>query len=216
MEQADAQEASTASAMRTRIRYVLIFSAAVVAGVYVHELGHAIAGWINGVAVFPTPAKEYILQAQLDWNTETWIALGGVVGTAVAALAAALYFWRKPSADSEAILAGAFIPLGLYTIRFLLVGRGHDGTEWQAAQAALGLLPAGHAIDVFFLCLSIAGFIVWGVRLHPPPRSALRIVALAVAGTILLVALQVGNNAVFDHAFPAVKIINVPGGLDPR
>jgi hypothetical protein len=202
--------------MRARVRYALIFSAAVIAGVYVHELGHAVAGWINGVAVFPTPAKEYVLQAQLDWNTETWIALGGVIGTTVATLAAALYFWRKPSSASEAILAGAFIPPGLYTIRFLLVGRGHDGTEWQAAQAALGLSPAGHAIDVFFLCLLIAGFIIWGVRLHPAPRSVVKIVALAIAGAILLVALQVGNNAVFDRVFPAVKVINIPGGLGPR
>jgi hypothetical protein len=202
--------------MRPRVRYALLFSAAVIAGVYVHELGHAIAGWINGVAVFPTPAKEYVLQAQLDWNTETWIALGGVIGTTVVALSATLHFWRKPSPASEAILAGAFIPPGLYTIRFILVGRGHGSTEWQATQAALGLSPAGHAIDIFFLCLTIAGFIIWGVRLRPPPRSALRIVTLAVAGAILLVALQVGNNAVFDRAFPAVKIINVPRGLDPR
>jgi hypothetical protein len=202
--------------MRAKVRYALIFSASVIAGVYVHELGHAIAGWINGVAVVPTPAKEYILQAQLDWKTETWIALGGVIGTTVVTLAATLYFWRKPSSASEAILAGAFIPPGLYAIRFLLVGRGHDGTEWQAAQAALGLPAAGHAVDVFFLCLPMAGFIIWGVRLHPPPRSALRIIVLAVAGTILLVALQVGNNAVFDSVFPAVKIIHVPRGLDPH
>lgn len=202
--------------MRRRVRYALIFSVAVIAGVYVHEIGHAIAGWVCGVAVVPTPAKEYVLQAQLGWRTETWIALGGVIGTTVSILAAALYFWRKPSSTSEAILAGAFIPPGLYTIRFLVVGRGHDGTEWQAAQAALGLPAAGHAIDVFFLCLTIAGFIIWGVRLRPLPRSALRIVALAVAGTILLVALQVGNNAVFDRVFPAVKIINVPPGLNPR
>jgi hypothetical protein len=33
---------------------------------------------VNGVAVFPTPAKEYVLQAQLDWSKEIWVALGGV------------------------------------------------------------------------------------------------------------------------------------------
>jgi hypothetical protein len=202
--------------MKINIRFVLLFFAALFAGVYVHELGHAIAGWMNGVAVVPTPAKEYVLQPLLDWNTETWIALGGVIGTTVAVLAATLCFWRKPSSHSEAILAGAFLPLGLYTVRFLLVGRGHDGTEWQAAQAAIGVAPAGHTIDVFFLCLLIAGFAIWGIRRHPPPPSLLRLVALAIAGIILLVALQLGNNAVFDHMFPAVKIVNAPPGLDPR
>jgi hypothetical protein len=152
----------------------------------------------------------------LGWNKEIWISLGGVLGTTVVVLAAVVYFCLKPCLDREAVLAGALLPLGLYTFRFLLVGRGHDETEWQAAQAALGLPPAGHAIDVFFLCLFIAGLIVWGVRLRPPPSSVLRVVTLAVAGIALLIVLQISNNAVFDRVFPVVRIINVPAGLDPR
>jgi hypothetical protein len=202
--------------MKLSIRYMLLFSGAIIAGVYLHEVGHAVAGWVNGVAIVPTPAKEYVLQSQLDWNKGIWISLGGVIGTTVAVLAAALYFWRKPCFDREAILAGAVLPLGLYTLRFLLVGRGHDDTEWQAAQTALGLPPAGHAIDAFFLCLLIAGFIVWGIRLHPPLSSLLRLVTVAIAGIVLLIVLQAGNNTVFDRVFPVVKMVNVPAGLDPR
>ena len=201
--------------MKISIRYMLLFSGTIIAGVYLHEVGHAVAGWVEGVAIVPMPAKEYVLQSQLDWNKDIWISLGGVIGTTVAVLAAALYFWRKPCADREAILAGAFLPLGIYTLRFLLVGRGHDSTEWQAAQTALGLPPTGHVIDAFFLCLLVAGFVVWGIRLYSP-SSLLRLVTLAIAGIILLVVLQVGNNAVFDRVFPAVKMVNVPAGLDPR
>ena len=202
--------------MKLSIRYIFIFLGALIAGVYLHEVGHAAAGWVDGVAVIPTPAKEYILQSRLDWSKEIWVALGGVIGTTVAVLAAGVYFWRKPCLDTEAILGGAFLPVGVYTLRFLLAGRGHDETEWQAAQTALGLRPAGHAIDVCFLCLLIAGFIVWGIRLHPSLSSLLRLVTLAIAGTILLVILQAGNNAVFHRVFPAVKVVNVPAGLDPR
>lgn len=206
--------------MKLSIRYMLIFSGAVIAGVYLHEVGHAAFGWLEGVAVFPTPAKEYVLQAQLDWSKYTWVALGGVVGTTVAALAAVVYFGCNPSLDSEAILAGALVPPGVYTLFFLLAGRGH-GREWQAAQTALGLLPAGHAIDVFFLCLLIAGILVWGLRgveesRAPKLWSLLRLVTLGICGTLLLVVLQVGNNAVFDRVFPVVKVLNVPTGLDPR
>ena len=78
--------------MKLSIRYMLLFSATVIAGVYLHEIGHAVAGWLNGVAIVPTPAKEYILQLELDWSKEIWIALGGVIGTTVAALAVALCF----------------------------------------------------------------------------------------------------------------------------
>ena len=59
---------------------MLLFSATVIAGAYLHEIGHAVAGWVNGVAIVPTPAKEYILQSHLDWSKEIWIALGGVTG----------------------------------------------------------------------------------------------------------------------------------------
>jgi hypothetical protein len=202
--------------MKLSIRYILLFSATVIAGVYLHEIGHAVAGWVNGVAIVPTPAKEYVLQSQLDWSKEIWIALGGVIGTTVAALAAALYFWRQPRSDREAILAGAFLPIGVYTLRFLLVGRGHDAMEWQAAQAALGLPPAGHAIDLFFLFLLFAGLGVWGIRLHPRLSSVLRIVSMAIIGIILLVGLQAGNNSVFDRVFPRGTVVNIPLGLDAR
>jgi hypothetical protein len=207
---------TTGSAMKLGLRYILLFSGALIGGVYLHEVGHAVAGWINGVAVIPTPAKEYILQSQLDWSKEIWISLGGVIGTTVAALAAVLYFCRKPCSEAEAILVGAFVPLGAYSLRFLVVGRGHDSTEWQAAQTALGLRPAGHAIDIFFLCFLIAGLVVWVFLLHPRLRSLLRVAILAIVGIVLLVALEVGNNAAFDRMFPAVKVLNVPAGLDPR
>jgi len=119
--------------MRRVIRYILIFSGALIAGIYLHEVGHAVAGWAQGIAVVPTPAKEYILRPQLDWSKETWIALGGPTGTAVAVFLAGLYFWRRPCLDREAVLVGALIVPGVHTLRFLLMGRGHDGTEWQAA-----------------------------------------------------------------------------------
>ncbi len=115
------------------------------------------------------------------------------------------------------MLLGALLPLCLYTIRFLLAGRGHDGLEWQAAQTALGLAPAGHAIDVFFLCLWLAGVILWGSRLRFPLRhSLLKFAGLAIAGVILPVALQVGNNRLFDRHFPDTRVVNAPSGLDPR
>ncbi len=89
-------------------------------------------------------------------------------------------------------------------------GSGMDPREWQAAQAALGLAPAGHAIDAFFLCLLLAGFIVWGFRLRPPlHKSLLRFVFFTVAGIILLIMMQVCNNRIFDHYFTATRVVSV-------
>ncbi len=203
--------------MKASVRYALVFTGTTIAGVYLHEIGHAVAGWMQGIAVVPSPAKEYILRPQVYWNQEIWIALGGVVGTTLAVVGATLYFLRVRSPVAEAVLFGALIPPWVYTIRFLLQGRGHDDTEWQAAQTALGLMPAGHGIDVFFLSLSLAGILVWGFRLRFPLRySLLKLAGLAIGGAILLIVLQVGNNALFDRFFPTTRVVNAPSGLDPR
>ena len=42
---------------------MLLFSASIIAAVYLHAIGHAVAGWVNGYAIAPAPAKEYILQS---------------------------------------------------------------------------------------------------------------------------------------------------------
>jgi len=203
--------------MKPSVRYGFVFAGTTIAGVYLHEIGHAVAGWTQGIAVVPTPAKEYILRSQVDWNQDIWICLGGPVGTTLAVVGAALCFLRERRPEAEAVLLGALLPLGLYTIRFLLAGRGHDGLEWQAAQTALGLAPAGHAIDVFFLCLWLAGMILWGSRLRFPLRySLVKFAGLAIAGIMLLVALQAGNNHLFDRHFPKTRVVNAPSGLDPR
>ena len=203
--------------MKPNVRYTFAFAGATIAGVYLHEMGHAVAGWLQGIAVVPTPAKEYILQSHVAWNQQIWISLGGPVGTTVAVIGAMLYFLRSRRTAADAVLLGSLLPLCLYTLRFVLVGRGHDGLEWQAAQTALGLAPAGHAIDVFFLCLCLAGLALWGSRLHFPLRySLLKFAGLAIAGVILLVVLQAGNNRLFDGHFPATRLTNAPQGLDPR
>jgi hypothetical protein len=203
--------------MKPSIRYAFVFAGTAIAGAYLHEIGHAVGGWVQGIAVVPTPAKEYILRSQVDWNQDIWICLGGPVGTTLAMVGAMLYFLRKRRPEAEAVILAALVPPCLYTIRFLLVGRGHDVLEWQGAQAALGLAPAGHAIDVFFLCLWLAGIILWASRLRFPLRhSLLKFAGLAVAGIILLVALQAGNNRLFDRHFPKTRVVNIPSGLDPR
>lgn len=203
--------------MKAHLRYAAVFIGSTIAGVYLHEIGHAVAGWSQGIATVPTPAKEYILQSQVAWNQEIWISLGGPVGTTLAVVGAMVYFLRARRPEAEAVLLGALLPLCLYTIRFVLAGRGHDGLEWQAAQTALGLRPAGHAIDVFFLCLWLAGMILWGTRLRFPLRySLLKFAGLAIVGVTLLIALQVGNNRLFDRHFPATKVVNTPSGLDPH
>jgi hypothetical protein len=52
--------------------------------------------------------------------------------------------------------------------------------------------------------------------LFPLRYTLLRLVGLAIAGVILLMVLQVGNNSLFDRFFPTTRVVNAPSGLDPR
>jgi len=87
--------------MKVNVRYAVVFVGATIAGVYLHEIGHAVAGWSQGIATVPTPAKEYILQSQVAWNQEIWISLGGPVGTTLAVVGAMVYFLRARRPEAE-------------------------------------------------------------------------------------------------------------------
>lgn len=202
---------------RERLRFASIFIATCLGGCYLHEIGHAVFGWVQGISVLPTPAKEYILRAEVDWNQRAWISLGGVAATVLLVLGVILWHSRTRGSDADAVLAGVLVVPFAYTLRFSLAGRGHDGLEWQGAQSALGANPAGHVVDLLFLCILSAGLFVWGFRKRRSMRPTLLIkaVGLAVAGVLLLVFLQVTNNALFDRFFQKTAIVNVPSGIQP-
>lgn len=81
----------------------------------------------------PTPAKECILWTQVEWQEMTWIALGGVAATKLVVVGCIGWYLRQRNQMADVVLAGLLVPPFVYTVRFLLVGRGHDGVEWQAA-----------------------------------------------------------------------------------
>jgi hypothetical protein len=180
----------------------VIFTCAIVVSFFIHETGHCTVAWLHGYPAIPTPAKEYILKPVPE-AVQHQVALGGILGSVVAVLAGAFWLYRRPTAIRSALLAGAVTAPGIYTLRFILVGRGHDATEFQEAQAALGLRYAGHAIDWLFAGLFALAtlFWFWRTRARPTPRLAGRLIVGALAAVIATGLLQSINNAVFDPLF---------------
>jgi hypothetical protein len=190
----------------------LVFVAAIVASFCVHELGHCAVAWLHGYPAIPTPAKEYILRP-IPETVQYQVALGGILGSVVALFAAVFWPQRYPTLTGSAVLAGAMTPPGFYTLRFILAGRGHDATEFQEAQAALGLSYSGHAADWLFVSLFViaAAFWFWWVRPRLTLRLAARLLIGAIAALIVLVLLQSVNNAVFDPLFqPRSELKSAP------
>ena len=196
-------------------RFDLIFSAAICATAAVHELGHAIAGLTQGLIVVPTPFKEYVLAPTVDWQQYRVLALGGPVGTLVAVVASGVWFLRRRTADAEAAFVGALLTPAAYSLRFLLAGRGHDGVEWMAAQAALGFGATGHALDRLLFGVVAVGAIAWvsARRKQIGLRTLGRATGLFLLGLVVLVAAQIGNNALFDPMFPDHRLDHVPADV---
>jgi hypothetical protein len=169
---------------------------------YLHELGHCIPAWVSGYPAVPTPAKEYTLAAVTN-SVQRAISLGGVLGTVLASLGALWLYLKSPGERASAVLAGALVMPGCYSLRFWIVGRGHDGTEFQDAQAALGLSFSGHGLDWFFLASWIAIALIWLLRSRPLPviRTVRTCLKGAVIGLLLVIALQKANNMIFDPIF---------------
>ena len=184
---------------RERSRFWLVFAGSILGSVYLHELGHCIPAWLHGYPAIPTPAKSYILATVTD-PVQRAISLGGILGGVLALVGGLWLYFHSPRARSSAILAGTLFPPLFYVLRFLLAGRGHDATEFQEAQAALGLSYSGHALDWFFLIAWIASALIWLLRSRTQPGIGLLKTCLkgAVLGLLLLTGLQSTNNMIFD------------------
>jgi hypothetical protein len=180
----------------------LFFVAAIVVSFFVHELGHCSVAWLHGYPAIPTPAKEYLLKP-IPENVQYQVALGGILGSVAALLAGVCWLYRRHSAVNSALLAGTLTAPGFYTLRFILAGRGHDATEFQEAQAALGMSYSGHAVDWIFVSLFLIVAAFWFCRTRTRPTSRLvgRLLLGALAALAVVVLLQSVNNAVFDPLF---------------
>lgn len=186
--------------VKNEIKVWSVYFITILVSVYIHEIGHCIPAWINGFVAIPTPAKEYIL-ADIPDNIQTHVSLGGIVGTALFSFIVIALYLKKSFKYRSAILAGAIVIPGIYTLRFFISGRGHDLTEFQEAQAAIGLEYSGHSLDWFFLFLFVFGTIIWIIKSKPDFKIIGRLLIGFLLTVVFIIGLQVINNAIFDPIF---------------
>ncbi len=173
---------------------VIFFSA------LLHEVGHCIPAWVNGYKAIPTPAMEYISD-DIPMYLKQYVSLGGILATIFLALIILVLYSCNNRKISQSLLAGVLALPGIYTLRFLILGRGHDATEFQEAQAALGLSYSGHSLDWTLMVIFLLGILIWLIKSKPAYRIIGRLILGAILTFIFIVALQEVNNAVFDPIF---------------
>ena len=177
-----------------------VFFATILITVFAHEIGHCIPAWINGYGSIPTPAKSYHSDNIPD-SLSTYISAGGPICNVLIALIILFFYFRKRFKYDSAILAGALVSPAIYTIRFIIAGRGHDSTEFQETQSVLGLSYSGHSLDWIFALICLMGIFVWLVKSKPSYKIIGRLIIGFFLAVIFSVALQEINNAIFDPIF---------------
>jgi hypothetical protein len=187
---------------KAELKIWLIYFGIILLSTFIHEIGHCIPAWINGYRAIPTFAKEY-MSGTIPSGLMQYISLGGIIGSVLVSIILLILFSVKTYNFNSALLAGAIATPGFYTLRFILAGRGHDATEFQEAQSALGFNYSGHSLDWFFLIIFLIGAIIWILKSHPSYRVIGRIFTGFVLTLIFIVCLQSINNIIFDPIFQA-------------
>jgi len=167
---------------------------------FFHEVGHCIPAWTHGYSAIPTPAKEYELSS-IPPDLAKYVSLGGIISSIVFSVLIILYFLKGSFKHNSAVLAGGLAMPSIYIFRFIVSGRGHDGTEFQESQSALGLSYSGHFVDWVFLVLLILGIAVWITKSKPPAKILGRLLIGAILSITFILLLQKLNNSIFDPLF---------------
>ena len=167
---------------------------------FFHELGHCIPAWTHGYSAIPTLAKMYTSDS-IPLHLAKYDSLGGIINSVLFTVLVIIYFAKSFSKYNSAVLAGGIAMPSIYTLRFILNGRGHDQTEFQEAQSALGLNYTGHFIDWLFLFLLMLGVAAWIIKSKPRIKIIGRLLIGAVLSLTFIVLLQKINNSIFDPIF---------------
>lgn len=167
---------------------------------FFHELGHCIPAWVHGYKAIPTLAKEYP-SASIPATLTDSISFGGILNSIIFSALGISFYLKSTYKYRSSVLAGSLAMPALYTLRFVLLGRGHDSTEFQEAQSAIGFSYEGHAVDWFFIIILLLGLIVWILKSKPTIKIWKRFVIGAIASVVFIVILQTVNNRIFDPIF---------------
>jgi hypothetical protein len=177
-----------------------IYLVTIVISLYLHEIGHCLPAWFNGFKAIPTPVKEYFT-GTIPAGLNRVISLGGIIGTVLFTTVFIGAYLFKSFNYASVLLAGAIVVPGIYSIRFILMGRGHDATEFQEAQSALGFSYSGHFLDWLFLILFLAGIGAWILKSKFEVKTLPRILIGLVVTLVFVIGLQYFNNLLFDPLF---------------
>lgn len=189
------------------LRFLALLAVAAVASTLLHELGHCVFYWVQGVPAGMSLTKEFPLRD----ITAVQYAVGSVGGPAASlgllVLATAL-FRRYSAREKLRDVLSALILANVYYIvlRSLIALLKGAGGELDAIAGLVGL--NFRAVVVVFLTVSLVCVYGWISAGGPRPnlRNAATFVVLLVGYVFLVVGLESIDRKLFWRRFPTIEI----------
>ncbi len=189
------------------LRFLVLLALAAVVSTLLHELGHCVFYWIQGVPAGMSLTKEFPLRD----ITATQYAVGSVGGplASLGLLVVATALFRKYSAiEKLRDVFSALILANLYyvVLRSLIALLKGEGGELDSIAGLVGL--DFRAVVVLFIIVSAICVYLWiragGPRLNV--RNSATFFLLLIFYVFLVVGLESIDSALFWRRFPTIEI----------
>ena len=185
---------------------LLVFAAGIVSAL-LHEFGHCLACWLQGVPAAMSLAKEFPLR-DITANEYAIGSAGGPIASAVVLGVSMRLFSRSSDAGNRRAVPSAFVLANVFyfTLRGLISLLKRRGGELSEIAGLVGL---GYgSIVILYAMISVVALYSWmrigGVRFSA--RAVGSFVALLVGYVFVMGGVESLDSRLFWERYPAVEI----------
>lgn len=207
MEANESRTAAPPASGKTAIRFTLLVFAAAIVSTLLHELGHCVFYWLQGIPAAMSLTKEYPLRD----ITATQYAIGSVGGpfsNMVQIVVAAWLYQSESFTRMRKQLLSAFILANVFyfILRGLLALLKRRGRELDSAANLIGM--DYRVVVAVFFCIALIVLYLWikASKTRITLRRSLAFVGLFFGYFVVMVGVQVFDQELFWRKFPTIQI----------
>ncbi|HUU27113.1 MAG TPA: hypothetical protein VM123_04805 [archaeon] len=195
-------------ALKSKINFLFLVLIAGILSTLLHELGHCIFYWIQGIPAAMSLVKEYPLVDIIPANQYAIGSAGGPLVNIVLIIVSYIMI-RKYEKHSRAwnYLSALILANSFYVIVRSLIALQHgEGEELEYAANLIGLNYL-HVIGLFFL-ITIVILALWTnrFRIKASVKNGLSFVVFLIAYFLVLGLMQVVDQSLFWNKFSTIQI----------
>jgi hypothetical protein len=187
--------------------FILIFFSATVISILIHEIGHCIFYWIQGIPASLSLTKEYPLQDITVQNYRIG-SLGGPVTNFIQIIIVLILIRKYHSNRILNMVLVSFLLVNIYyfIFRSLIAILKRDGGELEDAANLFGLNY--WMFIVLFLTVTVIIMYIWikwdSIRINF--TNVFRFIGLLIAFVVIVVMLETVDKKLFWAKFPKIEI----------